>query len=91
MKRKPPPTGNLTIREIENLITDMAETADILALPEDWLADHLIATAHMHDREAARETVRAAIEFWKHDYLEEIRWKQIETRCAGRPASPAIA
>lgn len=70
----------MMIGEVEDLITEMAETADILSLPEDWLIDHLISTAHMREREVMRETVVDAIEFWRQDYLKRLHWQEIERK-----------
>lgn len=73
-KRTPKP---MMIGEVEDMITAMSETADVLGFPQEWFEDHLISTAHMRGREVSRYTVQSAIDFWRQDYLEKLRWQQI--------------
>lgn len=60
------------IGEVEELIEHMAETADVLFMPEDWLEDYLIGRAHVLERQVTRETVRDAIDFWRKDRIAQM-------------------
>ena len=75
----------MTVRDVEDMITVMSETADILSLPQEWLEAHINSRAMMQGRDVTIDTIRDAIEFWRQDYLDALRWSEIERRTVACP------
>jgi len=70
----------MTVRDVEDMITVMSETADILSLPQEWLEAHINSRAMMQGRDVTIDTIRDAIEFWRQDSLTRQYWNGIERR-----------
>ncbi len=81
---KPKKLKPVTIRDVSALIDIMAETADILSLPQDWLETHINSRIMMTGRNVDAETIHDGVEMWRQDYLTRQYWQDIERRTTER-------
>ena len=77
---KPKKLKPVTIRDVSALIDIMAETADILSLPQDWLETHINSRIMMTGRNVDAETIHDGVEMWRQDYLTRQYWQDNERR-----------